>query len=104
MLWAITGTLDPVSNLTGLTSLSVSTNALTGMLTYTQGEIDECCFWMRIQDSGVMLWAITGTLDPVRNLTGLTSLSVSMNALTGMFCLCVRLLPWVVVELAHCIG
>ena len=48
MLWAcITGTLDPVRNLTGLTSLSVFTNALTGMLTYMHGEIDECSLWRK---------------------------------------------------------
>ncbi len=30
-------------------------------------------------------WALTGTLDPVRNLTGLTRLSVYSNRIGGMF-------------------
>jgi hypothetical protein len=33
----------------------------------------------------VRRWAITGTLDPVRNLTGLTRLYLSQNSIGGMF-------------------
>ena len=33
----------------------------------------------------VRRWAITGTLDPVRNLTGLTVLSLYLNSIGGMF-------------------
>jgi hypothetical protein len=33
----------------------------------------------------ILLWAITGTLDPVRHLTRLIYLSVYMNALLGMY-------------------
>ena len=33
----------------------------------------------------VWRWAITGTLDPVRNLTGLTELYLSQNSIGGMF-------------------
>ncbi len=33
----------------------------------------------------VRCWAITGTLDPVRNLTGLTVLYLFQNSIGGMF-------------------
>jgi hypothetical protein len=33
----------------------------------------------------VRRWAITGTLDPVRNLTGLTVLYLNQNSIGGMF-------------------
>jgi hypothetical protein len=36
---------------------------------------------------GCVLWAITGTLDPVRNLTGLIYLNVYSNHIGGMFVL-----------------
>jgi hypothetical protein len=32
----------------------------------------------------VRCWRITGTLDPVRNLTGLTELYLSLNSIGGM--------------------
>jgi hypothetical protein len=40
--WAITGTLDPVRGLTGLTELSLSTNALIGRFMQTPGRRDDC--------------------------------------------------------------
>jgi hypothetical protein len=35
----------------------------------------------------VRRWAITGSLDPVRNLTGLNTLYLSRNSIGGMFVL-----------------
>jgi hypothetical protein len=47
-----------------------------------------CCVLVR-------RYKITGTLDPVRNLTGLTYLDVSTNALIGEFIQTLVLRMWV---------
>ncbi len=47
-----------------------------------------------------MAWAITGTLDPLRNLTGLTWLTLSLNSIGGMFVRMVVGIAAVVVALA----
>ena len=44
-----------------------------------------CCDGLCCVCAFVRHWAITGTLDPVRNLTGLTRLYLGLNSIGGMF-------------------
>ncbi len=44
-----------------------------------------CCDGLCFDCVLVRCWAITGTLDPVRNLAGLTVLYLSQNSIGGMF-------------------
>ena len=48
----------------------------------------------------VRRWSITGTLDPVRNLTGLNQLILNQNSIGGMFVRTVVGIAAVVVALA----
>ncbi len=45
------------------------------------------CHEAHAHNFGCVLWAITGTLDPVRNLTGLIYLNLYSNHIGGMFVL-----------------
>jgi hypothetical protein len=89
------GTLDPVRNLTGLTHLDVGTNQIGGMPVLVQRRLNGgACVEVLTPvglgyrgDCKYVVWcrSIAGTLDPLRNLTRLTHLDVSSNALLGMF-------------------
>ncbi len=47
--------------------------------------VSVCCDGLCFVCALVRRWAITGTLDAVRNLTGLTVLSLFQNIIGGMF-------------------
>ncbi len=47
--------------------------------------VSVCCDGLCFVCVLVRRWAIAGTLDPVRNLTGLTLLYLSQNSIGGMF-------------------
>ncbi len=98
-----TGTLDPVRGLFRLTQLYVNENSLGGMsiiATNAMVRAVSVAGWgitsKRPIDIGLILRAapthksamlrcgITGTLEPVRNLTGLIKLYISVNTLGGM--------------------
>jgi hypothetical protein len=62
--------------------------------------VSVCCDGLCCDCVWVRRCAITGTLDPVRNLTGLTSLSLFQNSIGGMFVRTVVGIAAVVVALA----
>ncbi len=62
--------------------------------------VSVCRYGLCCVCAGGRLWAITGTLDPVRNLTGLTSLGLFSNSIGGTFVLKADGIVAVVVVLA----
>ncbi len=136
---SITGTLDPVRNLTGLTDLRCFSNNISGICIFEAVGMVRLCWSVDASGGGlsrgsitshvvlgnghfgifsilgqrhhgrivfrrivllrlvvrarlpcrgfcvlVCCWANAGTLDPLRNLTGLTYLSLSTNSVSGM--------------------
>ncbi len=62
--------------------------------------VSVCCDGLCFVCVLVRRWAITGTLDPLRNLTGLNQLDLYQNSIGGMFVRTVVGIADVVVALA----
>jgi hypothetical protein len=58
---------------------------LAWLVVESAGYVSVCCDGLCFVCVLVRRWAITGTLDPVRNLTGLTVLSLYQNRIGGTF-------------------
>jgi hypothetical protein len=100
--WAITGTLDPIRYFTKLTIMDLQMNRVGGMpvtpavwilcwvesgdlrmRTHSQASM---CFSLQSSVScGYFEIALSGTLEPLRDLTGLRRLYLSNNTLEGTF-------------------
>lgn len=99
--WAIAGTLDAVRGLTWLTELYLNKNNIGGMSACTNFEIfvlqcvdrvarqravsisDLDARSLAHRHTPMRHHGITGTLDPVRHLTGLSKLNLGFNGIGG---------------------